>query len=175
MMQSEFFAAFLLHSLGGLALLAGVVFLFAYFIRHLSAANLKKWGIILFSAGAVACLLSLAWGKHMRNEYSGKGGHREMGGMMKHMEDGMEDGVDGMSMDMWEMQEMLEGKTGDDFDKAFIEMMIPHHQGALDMARLAETSAKHQEIKDLAKAIIAGQTAEIGKMQQWMEAWGYNK
>jgi uncharacterized protein (DUF305 family) len=55
----------------------------------------------------------------------------------------------------------LSSKAGDEFDKAFIQEMIVHHEGAIDMAQLALQNAGHQEIKDLAKNIIAAQDAEI--------------
>lgn len=77
------------------------------------------------------------------------------------------------SMSMKGMVETLEGKTGDDFDKAFINEMIEHHQGAIDMANMAKTSAKHQEIKDLADDIISAQTTEINLMQGWQNTWDY--
>lgn len=67
----------------------------------------------------------------------------------------------------------LKGKTGDDFDKTFISEMIDHHQGAIDMAKLAGKNAKHDEIKNLAKGIISAQTKEIDMMKTWQEAWGY--
>lgn len=38
-------------------------------------------------------------------------------------------------MSMYEMEKMLQGKTGDELDRAFLEAMIPHHQGAIDMAK----------------------------------------
>ena len=63
--------------------------------------------------------------------------------------------------------------TGEDYDKMFLANMIAHHQGAVDMANLALTSAKHQEIKDMANNIISAQTKEIGDMQSWQTAWGY--
>lgn len=78
---------------------------------------------------------------------------------------------DSMSMD--EMTDELKGKTGDEFDKAFIEMMIPHHQGAIDMAELALKNAGHQEIKDMANDIINAQNSEINVMKDWQESWGY--
>lgn len=77
----------------------------------------------------------------------------------------------GMTMDA--MNETLKGKTGDEFDKAFIEMMIEHHQGAIDMANLIPTRAKHDEIKSLGEAIIAAQTKEINEMKEWAQSWGY--
>lgn len=78
------------------------------------------------------------------------------------------------SMSMDEMSQQLENKSGDEFDKAFIEMMIAHHQGAIDMANLIPSRAKHDEIKKLGEAIISAQTKEIQEMQQWQRDWGYN-
>lgn len=65
----------------------------------------------------------------------------------------------------------LEGKTGDAFDKAFLSEMIVHHEGAVAMAKAAQMHAAHQEIKDLAEAIIAAQTTEIEQMRQWQTQW----
>src|SRR5690606_9953158 len=77
-------------------------------------------------------------------------------------------------MSMSEMTEQLKNKTGDDFDKAFIEMMISHHEGAVDMAELIPTRAKHDEVKQLGEAIITAQTKEIADMKQWQRDWGYS-
>lgn len=76
-------------------------------------------------------------------------------------------------MSMNDMVKALEGKTGDEFDKAFIDHMIPHHEGAVEMAQLALQNANHQEIKDLSQAIIEAQEAEISQMHSWYESW-YN-
>ncbi|OGD87680.1 hypothetical protein A2870_03140 [Candidatus Curtissbacteria bacterium RIFCSPHIGHO2_01_FULL_41_11] len=78
---------------------------------------------------------------------------------------------EGMTMD--EMSESLQGKTGDEFDKTFIENMIEHHQGAIDMANLVKQNAMHQEIKDLADNIISAQTSEIEMMREWQTTWNY--
>ncbi len=56
-------------------------------------------------------------------------------------------------------------------DRHFIEMMIPHHQGAIDMADLALTRAKRPEIKRLAEIIKRDQTREIQQMRTWYQAW----
>ena len=77
------------------------------------------------------------------------------------------------SMTMAQMNKDLINKKGDDFDKAFISMMIEHHQGAIDMASLASTNAKHDDIKSLSKGIISAQTSEISQMQKWQMDWGY--
>lgn len=71
------------------------------------------------------------------------------------------------------MMAALEGKTGDEFDEAFLNQMIVHHQGAVEMAKLAGKNAGHQEVKDLSKDIIVAQEKEIGQMQMWQADWGF--
>jgi uncharacterized protein (DUF305 family) len=56
-------------------------------------------------------------------------------------------------------------------DAHFIEQMIPHHEDAITMARLALEKAQHPEIKQLAQAIIDSQSAEIDQMKQWYKDW----
>lgn len=56
-------------------------------------------------------------------------------------------------------------------DRRFIVMMIPHHQGAIAMARLAVERARHPEIRTLAEQIISSQTREISLMRLWYRQW----
>lgn len=51
-----------------------------------------------------------------------------------------------------------------DVNTDFAQMMITHHQGAIEMAKLADDNAEHDEIKDLAEAIISAQEREIDVM-----------
>ncbi|CAN5659887.1 hypothetical protein BH23PAT2_BH23PAT2_05720 [soil metagenome] len=81
--------------------------------------------------------------------------------------------TDHSTMSMADMNEELEGLSGDDYDKAFIEMMIAHHEGAVEMSELSEERAKHDEIKQLSQAIISAQEQEIKDMRQWQIDWGY--
>lgn len=78
------------------------------------------------------------------------------------------------SMSMDDMTKDLKNKTGDDFDKAFISNMIAHHEGAVEMAKLSDKNAKHDEIKILSKNIISAQEKEINEMKQWQIDWGYS-
>lgn len=78
----------------------------------------------------------------------------------------------GMGMDMGDME--ISDDTGKPFDQRFIEAMIAHHQGAIEMAKDAREQAEHQEIKTLAQNIVAAQESEITQMQQWLKAW-YNQ
>jgi hypothetical protein len=76
-------------------------------------------------------------------------------------------------MGMQQMESSLEGKTGDEFDKVFLEEMIAHHQGAVNMASVVLRSAKHNELKTFAQSIIDAQSKEIATMEQWIKDWGY--
>ena len=101
--------------------------------------------------------------------------HEGMMTMMRmHTDNSHQDSGDHGSMSMMEMSEQLENKTGDDFDKAFIEMMIVHHDGAIEMAELIPDRAKHDELKKLGEAIIDAQTREINDMKKWQKDWGYS-
>ncbi|MEX1052328.1 MAG: DUF305 domain-containing protein [Patescibacteria group bacterium] len=79
----------------------------------------------------------------------------------------------GNEMGMDEMVDVLKELQGDEFDKSFINLMIDHHQGAIDMANEALINANHDEIKNLAKDIITAQNNEIKVMKQWIIDWRY--
>ena len=79
---------------------------------------------------------------------------------------GMMDSMKGMNMDG------TKAMTGADFDRMFLDMMIPHHQGAVAMAKDALNKSEHSEVKKLAQQIIDAQQNEIGMMNKWQTAWG---
>lgn len=58
-----------------------------------------------------------------------------------------------------------------DFDRVFIEDMIPHHQMAVMMASMLKSGTARPEMKKLADDIITAQTEEINQMRQWYDAW----
>jgi len=57
------------------------------------------------------------------------------------------------------------------FDRAFIDMMIPHHQGAIRMARIELAQGEDPDLASIAEAIIAAQAREIQKMNEWRVEW----
>lgn len=64
------------------------------------------------------------------------------------------------------------GMTGmAEYDQGFIDMMVTHHQAAIDMAKVAQRKGEHAEIKTLANAIVSAQDGEITKMKAWRKAW----
>lgn len=71
----------------------------------------------------------------------------------------------GMDMDMNTL------KVAEPFDKAFIDGMIPHHEGAIAMAKAVSTTTQRPEIKGLANQIITAQEGEISQMREWRSAW----
>lgn len=96
---------------------------------------------------------------------------RMMGMSTESMQDHHGDADSSMTMD--DMVGDLNGITGDDFDQAFLEGMIEHHQGAVEMAEQAKKNAKHDELKQMADDITSAQESEIKQMQQWQMDWGY--
>lgn len=66
------------------------------------------------------------------------------------------------------------GPTASDvaeLDQAFIDMMVPHHQSAVEMANIALDRADHPELRSLAQDIIAAQEPEIEQLRQWRQSW----
>jgi uncharacterized protein (DUF305 family) len=59
--------------------------------------------------------------------------------------------------------------TGD-ADKDFATMMIPHHQGAIDMAKIELQYGKDEKLRALAEEIIAAQEKEIALLKGWLAA-----
>ncbi|MFH9725570.1 DUF305 domain-containing protein [Streptomyces sp. NPDC017254] len=59
-----------------------------------------------------------------------------------------------------------------DADVMFAQMMIPHHEQALEMAKLAGGRAEDAEVKKLVTAIEQAQDPEIQKMKAWLKGWG---
>ena len=64
------------------------------------------------------------------------------------------------------MDKMSNMKMTGDFDLDFANMMIEHHQGAIDMSKIEVTKGTDEKIKGMAQNIITKQTEEIGKMQE---------
>lgn len=174
-----------LHAVGMLAATIGFIFLIAWVVKKLHVNQLKRWGIGLLIVGLLVCSLTLLGMSHAIGQLDNRG--MQQGGRMRGMnmmdksgssvpaihKEGMMNGGNDASMTMDQMVTELNGKTGNDFDKAFLQEMIMHHQGAVDMAKAAQVSSGHAEIKKMANDIIAAQQREIDSMKQWQKAWGF--
>lgn len=64
---------------------------------------------------------------------------------------------------------MMEGITDPDPDAAFARGMIPHHQGAIEMAQRERQQGKDPAMLHLAEAVLAAQQPEIDWMRQWLD------
>lgn len=67
----------------------------------------------------------------------------------------------------------LNKNMGDSFDEKFLSAMIVHHEGAIDMAKLVKSNAKHDELKKFGQDIIDAQSKEIDIMKTWQREWNY--
>ena len=76
-------------------------------------------------------------------------------------------GMMGNASDITRLQE------AQDFDRSFVEEMIPHHQMAVMMATMLKNSTSRPEMIELAQNIIDAQTKEINNMRDWYKTWGY--
>lgn len=101
----------------------------------------------------------------------------DVGDMMSGM-----DGMDMGDMDMGDMGDMdmpgmmsedemsaLADAEGAEFETMWLEMMVEHHQGAVEMAQTEQTDGQHQPAIDLAEQIETSQTAEIDEMQAMLD------
>jgi uncharacterized protein (DUF305 family) len=120
---------------------------------------------LLTKAWLYALLLAVAFllgacgsaGGSQQGDESGGGGHGSMDhGQMGHGSMGM--GSKGMARQMV----MENGKYS---DERFIDAMVPHHQSAIAMARVALKNAEHEEIKELSRNIVSSQQAEIEELK----------
>jgi uncharacterized protein (DUF305 family) len=107
---------------------------------------------------AVAFLLAACGGAGGGQQGSGSGGG--MAGM-----DHGQMGHGSMGMGSGEMARQMVMEDGKYSDKAFIDAMVPHHQGAIEMAKVALRHAEHEEIKELSRNIISSQQAEIEELK----------
>jgi len=113
---------------------------------------MKAWPLALLLAVAFLLAACGGAGSDQQGDESGGGGHGQMG----HGSMGM--GSGGMARQMV----MENGKYS---DKAFLDAMVPHHQGAIAMAEVALKNAEHEEIIQLSRNIISSQQAEIEELK----------
>lgn len=82
---------------------------------------------------------------------------------------------DGSTMGASDMEASLKAelssKRGESFDQEFVSQMILHHQGAIEMAKIALTKSKREEIINLSNAVIQTQGREIEEMKSWQREW----
>jgi uncharacterized protein (DUF305 family) len=78
---------------------------------------------------------------------------------------GMKKGMSGMDMGR------LNSLKANEFDIEFLRQMIPHHEGAIEMAKALKAGNEYADMQQLADSIIASQTAEVAQMKEWLSGW----
>jgi uncharacterized protein (DUF305 family) len=107
---------------------------------------------------AVAFILAACGGAGGGQQGSGSGGG-EAGMDHSNMDHGS------MGMGSGEMARQMVMENGKYSDRAFIDAMVPHHQGAIAMAEVALKNAEHEEIKEFSRNIVSTQQSEIEELK----------
>jgi uncharacterized protein (DUF305 family) len=118
---------------------------------------------LLMKAGLLALLLAVTFllaacggvGSGQQGDQSGGHGRMDHGQM----------GHDSMGMGSKGMVKQMVMENGKYSDRAFIDAMVPHHQGAIAMAEVALKNAEHEEIKELSRNIVSTQQSEIEELK----------
>jgi uncharacterized protein (DUF305 family) len=123
---------------------------------------MKTWLLALLLVIAFLLAACGGAGGTQQGDESGGGGHGQMDdGSMDHGQMGH----DSMSMGSKSMAKQMVMLNGKYSDRRFIDAMVPHHQGAIEMAEVALGNAEHEEIKDLSRNIVSTQQAEIEELK----------
>jgi uncharacterized protein (DUF305 family) len=117
----------------------------------------KAWLLALLLAVAFLLVACGSTGGGQQGEESGGGGHSQM--------DHGQMGYGSMGMGSKDMARQMVMQNGKYSDKRFIDAMVPHHQGAIAMARVALKNAEHEQIKELSRNIVSTQQAEIEELK----------
>lgn len=94
-----------------------------------------------------------------------KGMHDMMGGSQTESSKAFSDA-------MTKMHEKMSMQMTGDADVDFVKGMIPHHEGAVDMAKIELQYGKDPELRKLAEGIVKAQESEIAFMKSWLEKHG---
>ena len=105
---------------------------------------------LVLAAAAIAALPAFARAQHQ--------GHAGMSGSDQAYTDAHQT-----------MMGTMQAKPTGDADRDFAAMMIPHHQGAIDMARVQLQHGKDPELRRMAQKMIDDQEREIAELRAWQQ------
>lgn len=149
-----------------------------------------KW-LIAAAAGAVALAGGIAFAQMDMRDHADMQNHADM--MRMHMAQGMMHGQHGQGMGPGmnmrgnaqkgdqspstlafqgvnaKMHQAMDINFSGNADVDFVKGMMPHHQGAIDMAKVVLAFGKDPEVKKLAEGIIKAQEDEIAWMKTWLQ------
>jgi uncharacterized protein (DUF305 family) len=126
---------------------------------------LKRYAKLALPAPLLAAVLILASCGGAGTGGGQQGGSDDTHGMNHGDKTGGTAGIGHGHMDHGGMASGMLVENGKYSDERFIDAMIPHHRGAIDMAEVALENAEHQEIIELSRNIISSQQAEIEELK----------
>ncbi|NBJ13390.1 CopM family metallochaperone [Microvirga arsenatis] len=125
---------------------------------------MKVYGLALAAALAALPSLSLAQGAH--------GGHSGHSTPVQSAQTPDTPATRGYRQANEKMHRDMDITYSGDADIDFVRGMIPHHQGAIDMAKVAAQHAKDEQVRKWAADVIREQEREISEMKAWLKARG---
>lgn len=120
---------------------------------HTERPELNKLGLEMIGKQSGEILAMNRWLEEWHQE---KPGDRANGPMMNRM---------------MGPQAALKKARGADFDQLFINMMIRHHQGAVQMAKVVQEKSDNEVLKTFADKLINDETQEITQLENWKKEW----
>jgi uncharacterized protein (DUF305 family) len=128
--------------------------------------TMKLATLAMTIALTAAPLTAIAADMDNMHDMSGmKGMHDMMGGSQSESSKAFNDA-------MTKMHEKMGMQMTGDSDVDFVKGMIPHHEGAVDMAKIELQYGKDPELHKLAEGIVKAQESEIAFMKSWLEKHG---
>ena len=127
----------------------------------------KAWPLTLLLVATF--ILTACSGAGGGQQGSGSDGHGEHGMAENGRMDHDQMGHGSMDMGSGGMAKQMVMQNGEYSDRRFIDAMVPHHQGAIAMAKVALKNAEHEEIKELSRNIVSTQQAEIEELKSIKE------
>ena len=109
---------------------------------------MKRYLRFVLPALLLTAMLSLAsCGGSGSTQQEDDGSYRSSGDEQEKLQDGDTQGMNHGSMDMEQMARQMVAPNGEYSDAAFVDAMIPHHEGAVEMAQVALQNTEHEEIR----------------------------